>query len=110
MLKRNSHNNEQRAQTFVEYSMVIGVIMLTLIAMRPMLIRGGQSMVKVMTDQVGNQQAAEQDFSQGYMKKQISRGNAFSQKFKKERRGTYGYEYNESTITNTEMVTNMGVK
>ena len=55
MFRRQRHG-----QTFIEYTILIGVLVTVLIAMTPMMRRGIQGMVKIMADQVGNQEGAEQ--------------------------------------------------
>ena len=47
-------------QTFIEYTLLIGILITILVAMTPMLRRGVQAMVKVAADQVGNQHNADQ--------------------------------------------------
>jgi hypothetical protein len=47
-------------QTFIEYTLLIGILITVLLAMTPMIRRGIQAMVKVMSDKVGVQQNAEQ--------------------------------------------------
>ena len=50
----------QQGQTFIEYSLMLGILVSVLIVMTPMMRRGIQGMVKVVADQVGTQQNAEQ--------------------------------------------------
>ncbi len=49
-----------KGQTFVEYTLLFGVVIALLIAMTPLVKRGIQSMVKVVADQVGNQTQSDQ--------------------------------------------------
>ncbi len=49
-----------KGQTFVEYTLLFGVLIALLIAMTPFVKRGIQSMVKVVSDQVGNQTQSDQ--------------------------------------------------
>lgn len=51
---------KRQGQTFIEYSIMLGVLVTALVAMTPMMRRGIQGMVKLMADQVGTQQNAEQ--------------------------------------------------
>jgi len=62
-LKENKfkHNNT-KAQSLIEYAIVIGIISIVLMAMGPMIQRGIQSMVRMTADQIGNQQCSEQPF------------------------------------------------
>ncbi len=58
---KNSYGLFKRsAQTFVEYTLLVGVVIGLLIAMAPMLRRGTQGMIKIVSDQVGFQANAEQ--------------------------------------------------
>jgi len=47
-------------QTIVEYSIVIGIILTVIIAMQPMIKRAGQAMIKLVADQIGNQEEGDQ--------------------------------------------------
>ena len=49
-----------RGQTFIEYTLMIGALVMILVAMIPMVRRGIQAMVKVTADQLGTQKGAEQ--------------------------------------------------
>ena len=51
---------ERKGKTFIEYTLVIGILITVLIAMTPMMRRGVQAMVKMTADQLGSQQNAEQ--------------------------------------------------
>ena len=57
-----------KAQTFVEYTLLIGIITSVLVVMSPMIRRIVQSFVKGVADQVGDQAGAEQDGGEsGYL-------------------------------------------
>ena len=47
-------------QTFIEYTIMVGVLVTVLVAMTPMIRRGIQAMVKITADQLGSQQNSEQ--------------------------------------------------
>ncbi len=49
-------------QTIIEYIVLIGIITVALFYMGPLFKRGVQTLVKVTSDQIGNQQNADQDF------------------------------------------------
>lgn len=53
----------KRAQTFIEYLLVISVVTIIMIAMSSLLRRSVQGMVKAVADQVGFQQNAEQQIN-----------------------------------------------
>ena len=50
-----------RAQTMVEYIVLIGIVTVAVFYMGPLFKRGIQSVVKVTADQIGNQQNADQE-------------------------------------------------
>ena len=52
-----------KGQTIVEYVVIIGVVITALYAMGPALKRSMQTVVKASADQLGVQNAADQDFS-----------------------------------------------
>lgn len=58
--KSKKQRRRQQAQTFVEYTVLIGLVTGILIAMSTMIRRGTQEMVKVVSDQIGNQLLADQ--------------------------------------------------
>ncbi|MEI8012180.1 MAG: hypothetical protein WCI27_06840 [Candidatus Omnitrophota bacterium] len=53
----------RRAQTLIEYVVLISVIVAGLVYMLPRVKRNTQSMIKLAADQIGNQSGAEQDMS-----------------------------------------------
>jgi len=66
------HNalSSRRAQSVLEYTMLVGIITIVLFYIGTGIKRGMQSLVKVTADQVGNQQNSDQDFNDvltGYM-------------------------------------------
>ena len=54
----------RKGQSILEYTIVLGVIVIVMSAMGPMIKRGTQSLIKVVADQVGAQQNAEQKFDE----------------------------------------------
>lgn len=56
---------KNKGQSLVEYIIIIGVVMTAVYIMAPMFKRGTQSVIKATADQLGAQQQAEQDFSEG---------------------------------------------
>ena len=49
----------------IEYTIVIGIIIIVMFAMTPLIKRGTQCMIKVVADQIGNQKNADQTAFQG---------------------------------------------
>lgn len=59
----------RRAQTFLEYILVLSVVTAIVLAMSTVFKRSVQGMVKAVADQIGNQVNAEQSGSEdGYLK------------------------------------------
>jgi len=58
--EQSERSGRQHAQTFVEYTLVLGLIAAIFMAMSPMIKRASQGMVKVVADQIGAQENAEQ--------------------------------------------------
>jgi hypothetical protein len=68
----------KHGQTILEYTIIVGIVTVVLFYMGTAIKRGEQSLVKVTADQVGNQQNADQDFTdtrQGYMESSNSLTN-----------------------------------
>jgi len=110
----------RRGQSILEYTIIVGIITLVLYYMGTSIKRGVQSFVKVTADQVGNQENADQDFSdtqQGYMQA----SNSTSQSIYNKQISEVGYipssgnavylgntSYNDATYTSTNTITNGG--
>jgi len=52
-----------KGQTVIEYIVLIGIITVALFYMGPLFKRGVQSLVKVTSDQIGNQEDADQEIA-----------------------------------------------
>ena len=99
----------KKAQSILEYTIVLGVIVLVMFAMGPMLKRGTQSLIKVVADQVGTQQNAEQRFDErGHLENSYisTRGSMDKQAF--DVVGMTTYVYNDVTTTQTNTLANLG--
>ncbi len=105
-------------QTVVEYIVLIGIITAALIVMGPLFKRGVQSLVKVTSDQIGDQQNADQDFldandpgaTGGYLVGSDTRVTGQVNKIVKTGNfsGVAGIAVNESTNTTADSQTNLG--
>ena len=114
----------RRGQSILEYTIIVGIVVVVLSYMGTGIKRGVQSLVKVTADQVGNQQNSDQDFTdvrQGYM----VGSNSVTQKSNNKQTTELGYIpapgntvsgpievtnifVNESTDTQTSTITNGG--
>ena len=106
---RSSRQRKGRGQTFIEYTLLIGVFVVVLVAMTPMVRRVIQSMVKLVADQVGNQVNAEQHLGQsGYLVSSYSDIKADTRTRTKETSGIVEYIYNDIIYTGVQASTNLG--
>ena len=110
MLRNLSKNS--KAQSLIEYSIVIGIISIVLVSMNPFLKRAYQGMIKTVADQIGIQRAADQGFNQqergGYMKESYARTDAVSDKTTTHIVGTMNYIYGDSTRTDSATISDLG--
>ena len=116
-----------KAQTLLEYLILIGIVTVVLFAMYHAVKRGIQSVIKISADQIGNQQRADQrepNISNaaivpgpndqqpvavsGYLVESFSATRGSNQKEVQERFGDVGYFYSESVSTNSNSLTNLG--
>lgn len=98
-----------RGQNLMEYTMMIGAVMMVLFAMNPMIKRGSQSMIKLMADQIGNQAAGEQAFDDsGHLESSETSASSRSETRIREKWGWTKYFYNEQMETSGEVDLNLG--
>jgi len=107
-------------QGLLEYSMILSVIVMIFVSMGPMLKRNTQSMIKLLADQVGSQQNAEQlrgdseeDIQEqkkrkGYLEKSDTNTIIDSESMQIEEAGKQEYEYDEKMTIESKTRTNMG--
>lgn len=90
--------------------MLLGIVGIVLVALTPMVRRAAQGMVKVVADQVGSQQNAEQvGGTSGYLKSSYSVGRVNQSKRIREWVGSTNYIYGgEGAETISTVETNMG--
>jgi Flp pilus assembly pilin Flp len=100
----------KRAQTFVEYTLLLGIVISVLVAMTPWVRRGVQAMVKIVADQVGNQQGAEQMGGEsGHLVGTYALTQLDREKVTSERLGIRAYEYiKDETTTMSNLLVNLG--
>lgn len=98
-----------RAQTVSEYLIVLTLFLGAVVVLSPLVRRGTQALIKAEADMIGNQQGAEQDFTENgsYMTSQYSntQGSAYSEK--REWSGGFGTGAVEATDTFSNSQTNM---
>ncbi len=107
--RRLKYREEQRAQTFLEYALLFGIIVTIAMVLAPLIKRGIQSNVKFVADQVGLQQCAEQ---QGGLKGKVDSVKTYAQqktqKTRIERVGNLTYQYDDETSFGTTQLINSG--
>lgn len=111
-MKRNSRLNKYffsgiSGQTFIEYTMMIGIVLMAIIGMQTMIGRGSKGMIKVVTDQIGNQEWAEQDFNKSYIQDQTEQSNFVAETRTQQNQWQVKYLYNEETQQNRALVYNL---
>ena len=110
----------RRAQSMIEYTIIVGIVMVVLYYMGTSIKRGVQSLVKVTADQVGNQQNSDQDFTD-YQQGYLIGSNTVTQENRWKQTSELGYipasgsaiyagntSFNEASYTMTSTVTNGG--
>ncbi|MDP2652465.1 MAG: hypothetical protein Q8Q08_00360 [Candidatus Omnitrophota bacterium] len=100
----------RRGQTFIEYTLLLGVLVSILVAMTPLVRRGVQGMVKIVVDQVGTQKDAEQvGGTSGYLINTTMETDSYRETLKTEYLGDTGYwTTSDWTATNSEVHLNLG--
>lgn len=99
----------KNGQTILEYTIVLGVIVLVMFAMGPMLKRGTQSLIKVVADQVGVQQNAEQKFDDsGHLESSYTAARGTMDKQTQDFIGDMTYIFNDATTTTSNALVNLG--
>ena len=107
-------NKNTSGQTIVEYTMVLSLIMVVILAMQPMIKRAGQGMIKLMADQIGNQQEADQrsfyanSITEGHMERAIARTQAVMDSQTVEFLGMTNYVSDDRIETDSEQQSNLG--
>ena len=102
----------ENAQTFLEYSLLIGIVVAVLMAMAPMLRRSTQAMIKVVSDQVGDQVNSEQEGGdQGHLDSANTITRVDRQISTIDRLGTRRIDYDkDSTFTDSSVIVNQGFR
>lgn len=110
MLRTLFTEKRKRAQTILEYTIVVGVIVAVMAAMTPMIRRVNQGMIKLMSDQVGNQHNAEQRFNanRGYLVESYTTTQQRQSHGMNENFGDIKYTYDDAVTVTMNSLTNAG--
>ncbi len=109
---QNSCRQNSKGQTIVEYSLLLGIAIAVLLALTPMIKRSTQGMVKIVADEVGYQNNAEQKDGPGLVKTSVA--TMFDRQLnKKETSLTSGGHrvemiYSEVTTAETQSLSGLG--
>ncbi len=99
----------QKGQSILEYTIVLGVIVIIMFTMGPMLKRGLQSIIKVVADQVGVQQNADQRFDEaGHLEASYATTRGAMDKQLQDLAGETTYTFNDLTTTRSNALINLG--
>ena len=102
-------NKIKNAQTVLEYVLMISAVTAVMVAMSTFLRRSAHGMIKMVADQVGVQQDADQkDDSSGYLVNMTVRVNKADSREVQDRLGEARYTYDERADIETVIYTNMG--
>ena len=92
------HTKNTKGQTILEYISLVGIVVLVIVAMSTHIRRSIQGMVRMVSDQMGNQQKSEQAFDEtGHLVNSITTAGIVTDKEKRERPGTVSYIFNDRT-------------
>lgn len=97
--------NKKKAQSLMEYTILISIITLVVSALTPMLRRSSQSLMKTGADQIADQITGEQDFeSSGYMINSQVDSKTTANKKTEVKNAILGEEEKENVVSTTTTV------
>ena len=97
----------KKAQSLVEYSIVLALIVAIIMTMGPLIRRYLQGMIKLTTDQIGRQRGAEQSFDEsGHLDNSYTITRALTSKFFNSDKTQY--DLYDTTDTQTNAQINLG--
>lgn len=95
----------------MEYSLIAGLAVAILMIMAPLVRRGAQGMIKIVADQVGEQEESEQvydDIEAGYLDYSYTTTRALANKKSKQRLWVFNTIYSESTSSSSNALMSLG--
>jgi hypothetical protein len=101
----------RRAQSIMEYVMLISIITAAIVYMLPRVKRTTQSMIKSAADQIGDQKGADQTFDNievGYLVNSSTLSKSTLNNLRTDISGTIKQTFNESSGTEASSFTNAG--
>ena len=101
--------NNYRGQSMLEYVTLVAVALSVLIAMSAYLRRGVQGMVRTVSDQIGDQQGAEQKFDDsGHLINAVTVTRSTIDKQTRESAGVINYIFSDTVATQEISIVNAG--
>jgi hypothetical protein len=100
----------RRAQSIMEYVLLISIITAAVVFMLPRVKRTTQSMIKSAADQIGDQRGADQTFNidRGYLISSNSSSTASIDNYRQDDSGKVTQGYDETTTTTTSSLMGAG--
>jgi hypothetical protein len=96
-------------QVFVEYTMILAVLVLVMFGMGPMFQRGLQSLIRLVADQVGVQENAEQKFDEsGHIESTYISTRSTTNKRTLDFVGTTNYVLSDAVEMTSDALINLG--
>lgn len=106
---RKSVQRRNKGQSLMEYTIVLGIIVAVMVAMGPLIQSGSQGMIKIVADQIGNQQAADQLFGDsGYLEESMTNTLVDMQTTQTQTLSNVYYLYDDVTQTMTNSTSDLG--
>ena len=106
-------SKDKSAQTLLEYSIILGVIVVIFITLNTMIKRSVQGMIKTAADQIGTQENAEQEFNSqvGFLQGSYLKVDAITNKKVREGRdpGLTDYYYDDYSSVYSQSNSLLGV-
>ncbi len=104
------NRNKQKAQSLLEYSTLLGIIVVILMAMQPLIKRSTQGMIKIVADQIGIQKNSDQPFDySSYLQNAYVVTRATLYEGKSEYNEVTNYYYDDRSVTQSTEIMNLGI-
>ena len=100
----------QKGSSIVSYLTMITIVVMAIVGMRVYMMRWGHSMIRYVSDYLGEQKEAEQDFGDNGARLVSSDATVSSDnvKYFNESAGVRRYEYNERQETSSNQLLDLG--
>ena len=108
-MKGNISKTRRAGQSILEYIALVGLVVAVLVTMSTSLRRGVQGMVRMVSDQLGDQKKSEQPFDEtGHLVNSLTSTNMIVDKQTIDRVGTINYIFNDQEVSQTDTFLNLG--